>query len=178
MGITQPFPPEKLFLGLLFANETQADEVMGRMSAEFGPIDYASETLNFSAFSPYYDEEMGGCVFRRFSSFATLIDPARLAEIKHFTNALELTYSTGENHRPINLDPGLINTNRLLLATTKWAGHRIPLSEGIYAELTLFYSRKGWHSLPWTYPDFQSEQVQTMLSTMRKHYRTTLNHDR
>jgi hypothetical protein len=178
MGIIQSFPPEKLFLGLLFAHEVQADTVMNQLINSFGVIDHTSETLNFSNFSPYYDEEMGGSVFRRFFSFASLIDPGQLVAIKQFTNNLEQTYSTGKHHRPINLDPGLINTNRLLLATTKWAGHRIPLSEGIYAELTLFYSRKAWHSLPWTYPDFQSEQVQTMLSHMRKLYRTTLNHDR
>lgn len=174
MGLQHAFPSEKLFLGLLFAQPAQADEVMRHLTAAFGSVDYASETLNFSAFSPYYDAEMGGCVFRRFFSFTTLIDPSRLAEIKQLTNTLEQRYSTSENHRPINLDPGLINTNRLLLATTKWAGHRIPLSCGIYAELTLFYSRKAWHGLPWTYPDFQSEQVQTMLSQMRKLYRTAL----
>ena len=59
---------------------------------------------------------------------------------------------------------------RLMLATTKAAGFRIPLKDGIYTELTLFYARGGWHKFPWSYRDYQSERVQKFLSEVREIY--------
>ena len=44
------------------------------------------------------------------------------------------------------------------------------MHRGIYTELTLFYARGGWHKLPWTYRDYQSERVQAFLTTVRKKY--------
>ena len=77
--------------------------------------------------------------------------------------------SDGEG-RKINLDPGFINHGRLLLATTKETGFRIPLKDGIYTELTLFWARGGWQKLPWTYRDYQSERVQKFITDVRRTY--------
>ena len=76
--------------------------------------------------------------------------------------------SDGKRH--VNLDPGFINHGRLLLATTKKAGFRIPLKDGIYTELTLFYARGAWNKFPWTYRDYQSKKVQDFLTVVRKKY--------
>ena len=75
-----------------------------------------------------------------------------------------------EGKRRINLDPGFINHGRLMLATTKNAGFRIPLADGIYPEMTLFYARGQWHKLPWTYRDYQSERVQSFITEVRHKY--------
>ena len=120
-------------------------------------------------FSTYYDEELGGKGQRLIFSFKNLVDPSRQAEIKTRTNEIEKQFSIGER-RLINLDPGFINHGRLVLATTKNAGFRIPLENGIYTELTLFFARGEWHKLPWTYRDYQSERVQDFLNKVRKKY--------
>ena len=91
------------------------------------------------------------------------------AEIKKKTNEMERILSKDGN-RLINLDPGFINHGRLMLATTKKAGFRIPLSDGIYTELTLFWAKGAWHKLPWSYRDYQSEKVQRFLTATRKRY--------
>ena len=72
--------------------------------------------------------------------------------------------------RVINLDPGLISHGRVMLATTKKTGFRVPLRDGIYTELTLFYARGAWQKFPWTYRDYQSERVQSFLTVVRKKY--------
>ena len=95
--------------------------------------------------------------------------PARQAEIKERTNEIEAQFSI-DGKRRINLDPGFINHGRLMLATTKAAGFRIPLKNGIHTELTLFYARGGWHKFPWSYRDYQSERVQQFLTEVRKKY--------
>lgn len=169
MGIATSFEPEKLIVAMLYTETTMASELQQRLISIFGEMDLLAQPYDFSEISPYYNEEMQGRPKRLLMSFTQCIDPARLAEIKRMTNAIEAEYAVDGNRR-INLDPGCIGCGRLTLATTKNAGHRIPLQDGIYAELTLFYARGGWHPFPWTYMDFKTTQVHDFLTQARKIY--------
>ena len=169
MGLAQNFEPEKLILAMLFTDESQADAMQNELIQHFGECDLISNAYCFSEISPYYDNEMDGRVFRKLLSFRECRDPAELAEIKILTNELEQRVAVDGNRR-LNLDPGFVSCGRLSLATTKNAGHRIPLHSGIYAELTLFYARNAWHPFPWTYMDFKTTQVQDFLLQVRKIY--------
>jgi hypothetical protein len=157
-------------MGVIFHDREKYEYAMKRLTEVFGEVDFATEEFSFSEeFSSYYDEEVGGEAMRLIYSFKTLVDPARQAEIKTFTNSLEAELSVG-GKRQVNLDPGFLSHGRLMLATTKKTGFRIPLSDGIYTELTLFYARGSWQKLPWTYRDYQSEGVQDFLTKVRKEY--------
>ena len=170
MGATYDFEKEKLILGVIYHDKAVLDVAMEILVGEFGEIEDMSEEFSFSGeFSTYYDEEIGGEGMRRIYSFRELVDPSRQAEIKTRTNEIEAQFSVDGNRR-INLDPGFINHGRLMLPTTKETGFRVPLSDGIYTELTLFWARGGWQKFPWTYRDYQSERVQTFITKVRKKY--------
>ena len=170
MGLAEPFEKEKLIVGIIYTTDEQYEKIIEILEDKFGSIDFMTEEFSFSEeFSDYYDEELGGAARRKILSFDTLIEPERQAEIKTYTNAVEAQFSVNGD-RKINLDPGFLSHGRLLLATTKKTGFRIPLSDGIYTELTLFYARGAWQKLPWTYRDYQSERVQSFLTTVRKRY--------
>jgi len=170
MGKIYDFEKEKLIIGVIYHDKEILDKAMKILINEFGETDGVCEEFSFSEeFSNYYDEEIGGEGLRRIYSFKETVDPERQAEIKEFTNKIEEKFSVDGN-RKINLDPGFINHGRLMLATTKAAGFRIPLKNGIYTELTLFYARGEWHKLPWSYRDYQSERVQRFLSEARRIY--------
>ena len=170
MGAVLDFEREKLIIGVIYHDKEVFLTVMDRLVERFGEWDMVSEEFSFSEeYSSYYDGELGGPGQRRIYSFKATVDPSEQAEIKEFTNALEAEFSDGAG-RKINLDPGFMSHGRLLLATTKPTGFRIPLKRGIYTELTLFYARGGWHKLPWTYRDYQSERVQGFLTKVRRAY--------
>lgn len=170
MGQVYDFEREKLIVGVIYNDGEIYERAVAMLKAEFGEIDGESERFSFSReFSDYYDEELGGEGQRVIFSFCDTVDPARQAEIKQKTNEMEKELSSDGN-RLINLDPGFINHGRLMLATTKRAGFRIPLSDGIYTELTLFWAKGAWHKLPWSYRDYQSEKVQKFLTETRKRY--------
>lgn len=170
MGAVFDFEKEKLIIGVIYHEKKMLDKAMEILTAEFGEIEDMSEEFSFSGeFSTYYDDEIGGEGLRRIYSFKELIDPARQADIKIRTNEIEALFSI-DGKRKINLDPGFINHGRLLLATTKETGFRIPLKDGIYTELTLFWARGGWQKLPWTYRDYQSERVQKFITKVRQSY--------
>ena len=170
MGSLHEFEEEKLIIGVIYNDPSVYDEVIRILTEKFGPIEDESERFSFSReFSTYYDSELGGEGMRVILSFRDTVNPERQAAIKTFTNELELRFSDAAG-RKINLDPGFMSHGRLLLATTKPTGFRIPLSEGIYTELTLFYARGAWQKLPWTYRDYQSERVQRFLTRVRNKY--------
>jgi hypothetical protein len=75
-----------------------------------------------------------------------------------------------EGQRRVNIDPGYLAKAHLILATGKGYTHRPYLRDGIYADVTLMYRDKKFHSLPWTYPDYAGEEMMGMLVRIREKY--------
>ena len=134
----------------------------------FGPTSHHSPAFPFDQ-SSYYEREMGPGLFRRFVSFARLIRREALVEIKLHTNEVEASLAEG-NKRRVNIDPGYITAEHLILASTKGAPHRPYLGRGIYADLTLLYREGAFRPLEWTYPDYASEEVRRLLEGVRRRY--------
>lgn len=170
MGNIGDFENEKLVIGVIYSDIAYLKKAGEMLVNSFGPIDLTSKDYSFSDdFSTYYDNELGGKAIRRIYSFSNCVDPSRLANIKITTNSFESILSEN-GKRKINLDPGLLSHGRFVLATTKNASFRIPLSDGIYADLTLYYSKGRWNRFFWTYMDFQSDLVLNFLSEARNIY--------
>jgi hypothetical protein len=172
VGTIQTFRPEKLICGVLTSRVELIDPVISKLTISFGPVDYRSREIPFD-FTPYYDDEMGTPIVRLFLAFDTLLQPDRLAECKVKTNQIEDEFSEG-NRRRVNLDPGLISLKRLILASTKDNGRRIPLSDGIYAEITLIYVEGSFQPVPWTYPDYRSDFYLDAMKEIRDIFRAQL----
>ena len=172
LGRRSDFIPEKLICGVLTSNPESDDRVISRLRERFGSIDYTCSPFPFT-YTGYYDDEMGTPITRFFLSFECLVDPTGLAAIKNFTNTIEEEFSEGGKRR-VNLDPGLISLKRLILASTKDNGRRIPLSDGIYAEITLIFTDGTFHPVPWTYPDYRTERYLDVMKTIREIYKTQL----
>jgi hypothetical protein len=170
MGTAGVFNREKLVVAILISAAGRKDELVSCLSDRWGPVDFASDPFPFT-FTHYYDAEMGPPIDRFFISFERLVDPAALARTKQETNGIEDLFREG-GERKVNLDPGLLSLPRFVLATTKENAHRIPLSDGIYAEITLLYEKGGFRPLPWTYPDFRSEPTLSILNKIRARYKS------
>jgi hypothetical protein len=165
MCFCRAFEPERLLIGVLSAAGSEEAALADRLEPLFGPVDFRRTAGDFR-WTSYYDAEMGGGIRRSFLSFSRLVDPATLADIKIATNKLEAELSIGGKRR-YNLDPGLLSLSRLVLATTKNRSHRIPLRDGIYAELTLVFEEGDFRGLPWTYADWRSEEYRAVLRELR-----------
>ncbi|MFA6732953.1 MAG: DUF4416 family protein [Sphaerochaeta sp.] len=168
MGTERSFTPSLLVMGLLITDLTLLSSLNGELVGRFGPIKAMSEPQRFE-FTDYYDKEMGTKPWRLYLCFERLVDPSSLADIKKWTNALEASRER-EGRRTCNLDPGLLGLSSLILATTKARAHRIPLHSGIHAEVTLIYQAGAFSCLPWTYQDYRSEDVRSLLKQWRADY--------
>ena len=172
MAEAREFQRCALIIGVLSTLESQHDRLIAVLEDNFGPVDMHSPVLDFS-FTDYYDSEMGGRPVRYLLLFRNLIDPSALADIKTLTNELEKQFSL-EGNRRINLDPGTLSLANLVLATCKDRSHRIALKDGIYGETTLIYQDHDFQRLPWTYADYSSGEVRSILRSFRARYRELL----
>ncbi|MDP3028419.1 MAG: DUF4416 family protein [Deltaproteobacteria bacterium] len=161
-------PPAKLLVSIIAKDEALINETIKALADRRGNVDFISEVLPFDQ-TDYYNTELGAPLVRRFAAFEKLIDPSLLPDLKHETNAVE-TEGVLEGGRRVNIDPGYIVAERLILATGKNYTHRIYLGKGIYADLTLIYSKGEFQTLPWTYPDYAGQKVRTIMEQIRRKY--------
>jgi hypothetical protein len=175
MGIIRTPEPVKLFVGVLTSISETVPVAEEKLTAVFGNVDTRSEPFLFDM-THYYDESMGTPIYRYFISFEKLIEPSEIAAVKTKTNDLESAFLAGHPgfERPINLDPGYVEQSKIVLASTKNFFHRILISGGIYAEVTLHYQDGAWQSLPWTFPDYKTARYHPYFSSLRNLYRGQL----
>jgi hypothetical protein len=167
--ITYP-PSAMLFAGLIYRNLEIEESAKLKLGDKFGEIYRQGITIPFT-FTDYYDKEMSGDLKREFISFKKLIEIDALPEIKLATNKIESELAiSSNNNRRINIDPGYITPEKMVLATTKNWGHRPYLTKGIYAELTYRFQKGSFTSLEWTYPDYRTKEVITIFNEWRKWY--------
>src|SRR5262245_14062501 len=172
MGTPGDPKPVKYFVGLLSADIAVLNSVETDLATIFGAIDARSELLPWNL-TKFYESEMGAGLLRRFVSFSQLDSPGNLARIKLQTQDVEQQYrSCGPRRsgRKVNIDPGYLDAGKLVLASTKNAGHRIFLQSGIYAEATLLYYDRAFQACPHTYPDYLWVETLSFLNSVRLTY--------
>jgi Domain of unknown function (DUF4416) len=173
MGVVQYPAQVKLFCGLLVAPAVSQSDVEDVLQQHFGTIILRSQAFPFLQTS-YYTREMGEGLTRLFLAFAPLISIPELVAVKHATNRLEGRWSAGPDQRRVNLDPGYLDLGKVVLATTKNHAHRLYISAGIYAEVTLRYRQKTFQAWEWTYPDYQLPSAVSFFNQLRDLYKAQL----
>jgi len=170
MGDISEQAPVMLLVGVVSRHDAARDCAREIAIRHHGPIALSSDAFDFTE-TDYYAATMGTGLKKQFLAFERLVDPGALAGIKCQTNEWEAEYAALGKHvepRPLNLDPGYITPAKLVLASTKDHAHRIYLSEGIYAEVTLAYRQRRWQPLEWTYPDYRRDDYQQFFTECRE----------
>ncbi|PIE67429.1 MAG: GTP-binding protein [Deltaproteobacteria bacterium] len=168
--MSQPKPPTpaKLITGFFVKDRSLAADIVAQLQKRLGPLELASAWMDFD-FTSYYEKEMGAPLSRRMLVFKPLVEQTELAGIKHLTNEVEDHYRQSGSRR-VNIDPGYLLPERLVLASGKNFSHRIYMDKGIYADLTLIYRKGAFRVLPWTYPDYADGRMTDFLMLVRKRY--------
>jgi len=168
MGKIAPAKPVKLIIGFIFQEKKSLAKARAALIRHFGSIDFESRAMPFTL-TDYYREEFGSGLKRVFISFKKLIFPQQISGIKTLTNKMEKKLSDG-NKRLVNIDPGYLDSAKLILASTKDYVHRVYLGKGIYAEITLFFQNKTFCPWQWTYPDYRSSEYIAIFNRIRAIY--------
>jgi hypothetical protein len=170
MGNITELKPVKLFTGMLSQDVSIIDQLKVKLESLFGPSDMESPVWPWEH-TTYYEKEMGAGLKRKFVFFEKLINPGEIAGIKLKTVELEKQYLNESGGRKINLDPGYLDAAKLVLVTTKDFSHRIYLNNGIYGEVTLTYSGNNYQALPYTFPDYKTNDYLEVFRKARELYK-------
>jgi hypothetical protein len=155
-------------MGVLSNSEETFYQAESRTRAVFGDIYRKTASISFERFTCYYQNEMGIGLLRSYWAFSEQFARGALVEAKLATNRIEKEMSV-DGRRTVNLDPGLLTPESLVMATTKPYSHRVYLSKGIYAELAIMFRRGGGiEPLPWTYPDYRDPETLKFFGSVRK----------
>jgi hypothetical protein len=114
----------------------------------------------FPEFNPqlvYYSSEMGveSSLKRLFMFSSTPASREQLMDKKKQAESIEISSALLTTRRTINIDPGYVALEQVVLSTSKPYSHRIHLADGIYTDLVYIFQNKNYQILPWTYPDYQ-----------------------
>lgn len=172
MGTIRRPPPVLYFASLIFNDQGPMAAIEKELRDVLGPIEDRSATKPF-LHSDYYQKEMGKNLSRYFLLFQPLASRGQLPEVKLQTNEIETRHAR-QGDRTVNIDPGYIALEHIVLATTKGFAHRLYLGKGIFGDLTLMFENGSFHGLPWTYPDYRSEEIIALCTSWRQHYKESL----
>ncbi len=162
--------PGRFVVGVLAANDQCLQAAQEALDKEWGPADLVSRVYPFT-YTEYYSKQIGPDILRAFFSFPGPFDPGDLASRKVRTNAIEEELAAAcesDFPRPVNLDPGYLVPDKLVLASAKNFAHRIYLAHGIYAEITLLYRHNRFEPLEWTFPDYASGDYDEFFLNLRR----------
>jgi hypothetical protein len=162
-------PRIKLFVAILAHPSVDATLTTQLLAEVFGSVDYVGPPRSFDC-TRYYEAEMGRDLVRYLVSFtgphyADILPGAKRACIELERGCASTNGDALQ--RTINLDIGYIDHHKVVLASTKSAGHKVYLDDGIYADIAVRYTHKTWQPLPWSFPDFADGRYNEELSTMR-----------
>jgi hypothetical protein len=174
MGHPHSHSPVLLLLAAFSRYDAALDWARQKAIEDLGLIEMESPRFAFAE-THYYDATMGPELKKTFFTFQRPFDPAELVEVKLQSNRWEEEYAAAARHaepRPLNLDPGYLTLAKLVLASTKDFAHRIYLSRGIFAEVTLQYKHRRWQHHEYTFPDYRRADYQEFFTECREIIRT------
>lgn len=163
----EPEEPQALLIcGLLSSDSRLIKGIEETLQKHFGPAALRSEIVPFT-WTDYYNAEMGEGLLRRWVIFSRPVNLLQSWRYKLQSCTIEDSFRKG-GKRLVNVDPGFIRLDGLWLLTTKSAGHRTYLDEGIWIELTLRFLKDHCEELPWTYPDHRDAGAQAFFLKARE----------
>jgi len=165
MGSPHEPPAVKIIVAVLAASPALVIEAGEAIDADLGAIELRGEVSEWG-WSRYYAAEMGKPLWRQFVALAAPRPSVELIALKETTNRLERRWAEGG--RRVNLDPGYIDVDKLVLASTKAAAHRLHLGRGIHAECALRFEDGRFQPWSYTYPDYQAPAAIAFFTRVRR----------
>jgi len=162
--------PVKLFAAVLYREEEPLARARAALASKFGEEDFVGEPAVFEH-TDFYEEEMGSPLLRIFISYRRLVLPDELVSAKLEAARIEQELAAGGGRRRVNIDPGILDYQKVVLASFKFQGQKIYLGSGVWADPTLYYRKGGWSVFEWTFPDFKAGLYDKTLLEIRRIYK-------
>jgi len=169
---TKDIPPVKLIAAILFNDESILNKTILKLESKFSPVDFRSEFFSFTQ-SDYYEPEMGANLQRILISFTDPVAPETLVQAKLIAGQIE-EEALSQGKRAVNIDTGYLDLFKLVLASLKGRNNKIYISDGIWADMVLYFKGGEFHPFEWSFPDFKSGIFNSALKKIRENFKLQL----
>ncbi len=158
--------PALLFASFLYRSDLHSEsELKSLWEKSYGPSEFIFPKIN--PLITYYAKEMGEGLGRFLAITSKTFPRSELLNSKILSMGWENLFAV-DGRRMVNIDTGMLSLENFILATTKNYSHRIFIDEDIFADLTFEFKNGKFHSMPWTYPDYQDQEKMDFLMSARK----------
>ena len=140
----------------MYSNREILRESLSELIKIFGEIEELNAEYDFD-FTKYYQEEFGDKLLKRFVCFKEPIKKEDLVDIKMQTNIIENRFRVNGD-RQINIDPGYLDNDCLVMASNKKMSFKSQLSDGIYAHKLLEFKQGKVITFFHTFQDYTLEE--------------------
>ncbi|HUV29923.1 MAG TPA: DUF4416 family protein [Acidobacteriota bacterium] len=154
-------PPGRLVISIIYSHIDAVADSLVQLEKQFGRIQCETVDIPYTH-NDKYSEEMGEGLMRRFFSFEKPVARDALPEIKAACRKIERQLGDRVDDytfRTVNIDPGILSPDNLVMASHREYNHRIYLARGVFAETQLIWARGKFTRLPWTSPDFCHDEA-------------------
>jgi hypothetical protein len=168
--------PVKLIAAVLYQSEAELEKAYAMLEKRFSAIDFKGDYFPFVE-SDYYGPEMGSGLMRGIISFESLVNPGTLAAAKIQARELENELRK-EGGRTVNIDIGLLDMFKVVLASFKSRSNKIYLSDGVWADWLMYFESGEFKTFLWSFPDFKSGIYDPALKAIRNRLKAQLKQER
>ena len=165
--------PVKSFAMVLSSSEGALEEALRMLGERWGAPDHVGRALPFDV-TDYYEREMGPGLVRRAVSFERLAPPERLVERKVEAMEVEDALRGTGGGRRANIDPGYVDLQKVVLASSKEGPWKIHLGRGVHADLVARVVKGRLEPSPGAFADFRSGVYEEDLLAIRRIYKGQL----
>jgi hypothetical protein len=174
MARIQKPPPARLILSIVYSSLDALADALKVVEKRFGRVQFETMEIPCSD-AALYREEMGAPLLRRLFSFERLVSRDALADIKNACHKIEPMFADHVDDyifRTVNIDPGILTPDNLVMASHREYNHRLYLKDGVFAEIALIYAGGQFKRLPWTHPDLCHREAIDFFLRVRESFET------
>ncbi len=169
-------PCVKPLAAVLFQHREDFENILSVLNETFSEIDFEGSFFPFVE-TDYYESEMGENLFRGMISFQKPVHPETLVSMKKTARNLEDGLRL-EGNRRVNIDVGYMDMFKVVLASFKERSNKIYLSDGVWADMILYFEEGQFKTFMWGFPDFKSGIYNQDLIEIRNIYKQQLREQR
>ena len=146
MARVQKVLPGRLVLSIIYSSIDALADSLDLLERQFSRVQF--ETVDI----PYSNEE----------KYTEMVARDNLPQIKDICSRIEANFADRVDDfifRTVNIDPGILTPDNLVIASHREYNHRVYLSNGVFAEMALIFARGEFRRLPWTSPNYYHDEA-------------------
>ncbi|MBC8259124.1 MAG: DUF4416 family protein [SAR324 cluster bacterium] len=160
----------KLIFGAIYSELLILEQAITHLAEQHWSVQRESPEYSFDK-TDYYAPEMGSCLKRRFYSLEGIYSLESATDWKLRMQKIE-NHLSHNGKRKINLDPGYLDLQRVVLLSAKEGPQKIYLGKKVWADLVLLKAKGGYQNLAWTFPDLRDGRYNDFFLAVRSDFKT------